>query len=152
MDEIENILENPRDIYLFQLPGIQEDQILHVIRKKYNQKNSIQSIAKELHIRKTRLKSIFTVLKLPLKPHGRPKKPQNPEIIEKIVTTKTCFDVGYKHIKDSYFIDDKNVTYHDVYKNFQDQYLFTFHRKQKERHDNEYVAQYINQMWHTDLK
>lgn len=127
MEEIQNLFDNPMDIIYFQLTGILEDQVLRVIREKYdiyikNRKVSLASLSKELHIGKKKLKKIFSALKFELKPQSRQKKETTPEILEKVLTTKVCFDVGYKRIKDSYFISDN-------LQNFQDQYLFIHHKK-----------------------
>lgn len=158
MDEILELLENPIDAPLLLLPDVPEDQILTTIPQRYdlyinNPKISLKYIAKQLQIGKKRLKLIFQTLKLEIKKRGGQRKPLNDEIIQKVLTTKTEFDVGYKRVKDSYFINDKNVSYNDIFKIFQSQYLFLFHReKSKETHDNEYVAEFVNQIWHTDLK
>ena len=75
MEEIQNLFDNPMDIIYFQLTGILEDQVLRVIREKYdiyikNRKVSLASLSKELHIGKKKLKKIFSALKFELKPQS----------------------------------------------------------------------------------
>lgn len=158
MEDILVRLENPEDLKTFQLPTVPADQVLNVIEEKYqeyinNPNVTLEDTAKTLSIGKERLKKIFVLLGYPIKERGRPKKKFFEEDVYKILEIKAQYDIGYKRIKESYFEKVERFTFNDAFKIFNQQHLFTFHRHQKiDEHPHEYVAQYVNQLWHTDLK
>ena len=116
-------------------------------------KKTADEVAKDLHIGRRKLIQEWNNLGLQLKKRGGQEKPYREDIVPIIHTEKAKFNLGYKKLFESY-IHDEDVSYNDLRKIYEREGLFKFRReKEKEdKHPNQYVAKFVNQQWHTDLK
>lgn len=116
-------------------------------------KKTADQVAKDLHIGRKKLLLKWQELGLNPKKLGRPETPLRTDLLPTIHEIKAKYNLGYKKVLESYIHDD-TVSFHDMLKLYEKENLFKFRRDPEkiDEHPNQYVSQYVNQQWHTDLK
>lgn len=120
-----------------------------VLDGKITQKEAAQI----LHCRESALKMLWKSMNLKQKNLGRPIKPINDDISQKVIDYCNDFFVGYQRCAEVMNEKGLSITEHQVHRIYEGNDLYTRikqYQNEKEARTS-YVAQSVNQIWHTDL-
>lgn len=114
---------------------------------------SQKDAAKILGIRPTNLKKIWNERGLESKPVGRPLKKISITLVEEVINYKKKFNVGYQRCCKVMKRKGFKTSEYEIQTIFEKEGLFNYEIEFKNSEENRknYVAKFVNQLWHTDL-